>query len=336
MARIAFDVMGGDNAPSATVAGAVEALKTHGLRPILVGDRSRIAAELKLLGVREDEFEVVGAATVVEMHEPPAAALRKKRDSSIVVAAELVKDGRADALVSAGNSGALMAAGVLVIGRAEGVIRPALGGLLPAATGRIFMLDIGANTDCTARELVQFAIMGSVYMHRLGSVDNPRVGLLNVGEEAIKGTRVYQEAYELLSDCGINFAGNMEGMEILSGSVDVVVCDGFTGNIAIKVMEGTGDFAFGQLRNEVKSSPISRVGAMLMKGALRSIRRKFDYAEWGGAPLLGLRGQVLIGHGRSDARALANGLLTATAAVDAGLVEEMSSGLQTTTGGKRP
>ena len=323
MARIAFDVMGGDDAPSATVAGAVEALNTHGLHPILVGDESRIVAELKALDTREDEFEIVSAASVVGMDEPPAAALRQKRDSSIVVAAELVRDGRADALVSAGNSGAIMAAGVLVIGRAEGVIRPALGGLLPTATGRLFMLDIGANTDCTARELIQFAIMGSVYMHRLGSVDNPTVGLLNVGEEPMKGTRLYREAHELLSECGINFAGNVEGMEILSGSVDVVVCDGFIGNIAIKVMEGAGDFAFGQLRNEVNSSPVTKAGALLMKGALQALRRKFDYAEWGGAPLLGLRGQVLIGHGRSDARALANGLLSAKAAVDAGLVEEM-------------
>ena len=208
------------------------------------------------------------------MDEPPAAALRQKRDSSIVVAAELVRDGRADALVSAGNSGAIMAAGVLVIGRAEGVIRPALGGLLPTATGRLFMLDIGANTDCTARELIQFAIMGSVYMHRLGSVDNPTVGLLNVGEEPMKGTRLYREAHELLSECGINFAGNVEGMEILSGSVDVVVCDGFIGNIAIKVMEGAGDFAFGQLRNEVNSSPVTKAGALLMKIGRASCRER--------------------------------------------------------------
>ena len=330
MARIAFDAMGGDNAPAATVAGAVEALRSHGLRAILVGDESRIVTQLRALDVREDEFEIVSAASVVEMDEAPAAALRQKRDSSIVVAAELVKNGRADALVSAGNSGALMAAGVLVIGRAEGVIRPALGGLLPTTNGRLFMLDIGANTDCAANELVQFAIMGSVYMQRLGSVENPTVGLLNVGVESMKGNRLYREAYELLSKSAINFAGNVEGMEVLSGSVDVVVCDGFTGNIALKVMEGAGDFALGELRKGVESSLIRKAGALLMRGAFQALRRNFDYAEWGGAPLLGLKGQVLIGHGRSEARALANGLVAAQASVDAGLVEKMSSSLRTT------
>ena len=330
MARIAFDAMGGDNAPAAAVAGAVEALRSHGLRAILVGDESRIVTQLRALDVREDEFEIVSAGSVVGMDEPPAAALRQKRDSSIVVAAELVKDGRADALVSAGNSGALMAAGVLVIGRAEGVIRPALGGLLPTSSGRVFMLDIGANTDCTANELVQFAIMGSVYMQRLGSVKDPSVGLLNVGEESMKGTRLYRKAHELLSESAINFAGNVEGMEVLSGRVDVVVCDGFTGNIALKVMEGMGDFVLGELRKDVESSLLKKAGTVLMKGAFQALRRKFDYAEWGGAPLLGLKGQVLIGHGRSDARALANGLLGAQAAVDAGLVEKMSSSLRTT------
>ena len=336
MARIAFDAMGGDNAPAATVAGAVEALRSHGLRAILVGDESRIVTQLRALDVREDEFEIVSAGSVVGMDEPPAAALRQKRDSSIVVAAELVRDGRANALVSAGNSGALMAAGVLVIGRAEGVIRPALGGLLPTSSGRVFMLDIGANADCTANELDQFAIMGSVYMQRLGSVNDPTVGLLNVGEESMKGTRLYRKAHELLSESAINFAGNVEGMEVLSGRVDVVVCDGFTGNIALKVMEGMGDFVLGELRKDVESSLLKKAGAVLMKGAFQALRRKFDYAEWGGAPLLGLKGQVLIGHGRSDARALANGLLSAQAAVDAGLVEKMSSSLRTTAGREKP
>lgn len=334
MARIAFDMMGGDNAPSATVAGAVEALNSHDIRPILVGDEVQIIKELNQLHMHQDDFEIVSAASVVEMDEPPANALRQKPDSSIVVAAELVKEGHADALVSAGNSGALMAAGVLVIGRAEGVIRPALGGLLPTATGRLFMLDLGANTDCTAQELVQFAIMGSVYMHRLGAIQNPKVGLLNVGEESMKGTKLYREAHELLKDCGINFIGNIEGMELLSGKVDVAVCDGFTGNIAIKVMEGVGDFVFEQLYNTVGTSAIAKAGGLLLRGSLQTVRRKFDYAEWGGAPLLGLSGQVLIGHGRSDARALANGLASAKAAVDAGLVEEMSSGLNANTSSK--
>lgn len=330
MARIAFDAMGGDNAPAATVAGAVEALRSHGLRAILVGDEPRIVTQLRALDVREDEFEIVSAGSVVEMDEAPAAALRQKRDSSIVVAAELVKNGRADALVSAGNSGALMAAGVLVIGRAEGVIRPALGGLLPTANGPTFMLDIGANTDCTANELVQFAVMGSIYMQRLGTVKDPTVGLLNVGEESMKGNRLYREAHQLLRKSAINFVGNVEGMEILTGNVDVVVCDGFTGNIALKAMEGVADFAFRELRKSVESSLVSKAGALLMRGAFRGLRRKFDYAERAVAPLLGLKGQVLIGHGRSDARALANGLSTAQAAVDAGLVEKMSSSLRTT------
>ena len=328
MTRIALDVMGGDFAPAATVAGAVEAMRAHDLRPVLVGDKQRIAEELAKLHVGTEEFEIVAAPSVVEMNEQPASALRQKRDSSIIVAAELLKEGRAEALISVGNTGATMAAGVLVIGRSEGVIRPAMAGLLPSNTGRVLLLDIGANADCTPAELVQFAIMGSIYARRIVGVDDPRVGLLNVGEEPVKGSRLYRDAHELLDGSPVNFVGNLEGVDLFSGEFDVVVCDGFTGNVAIKLMEGVGDFALGRIRQDVRSSPLAILGAFLMRPTLRSLKRTFDYAEWGGAPLLGVNGLVLIGHGRSDARAVANGVRAAQAALDVGLVEEMAAGLK--------
>lgn len=319
--------MGGDNAPAATVAGAARALQRHGLAALLVGDQALIARELAALGLGAGDFEIVHAPAVVGMDEHPATAVRKKRDSSIMVAAELVKRGTAKALVSMGNSGATMAAAVLVVGRLDGVDRPALGAVIPVKGGKTIILDAGANSECSAENLRQFALMGSVYMQRIYNVERPKVGLLNVGEEPGKGSKLYREAFDVLAGAGFNFVGNAEGIEIFSGKFDVVVCDGFTGNVALKVMEGVGDFAFWVLRSQVKSSPRNLLGALLMRPALSAVRREFDYSETGGAPLLGIDGVVLIGHGRSDAKAVASGLLAARAALHAGLVEQMAAGL---------
>ena len=278
MARIALDAMGGDHAPAATVGGALAALDGLGIRALLVGDTERIHAELTVLGRDPGEFDIVDAREVIGMDEHPATALRQKHGSSIAVAAALVRDGKADALVSMGNSGATMAAGVLIVGRAEGVERPAMAALLPGFPAKTLLLDAGANADCTPRQLAQFAAMGSAYMERVQGVREPRVALLNMGAEPGKGDRMTQEAYELLKESAINFVGNIEGLDLLLGKVDVAVCDGFTGNVALKTMEGVGDFALSSLRGKIRVSPRAIAGAFLLKPVLKALVREFDYA----------------------------------------------------------
>ena len=325
--RIALDVMGGDNAPAATVAGAVAARRNHGIEAILVGSREQLARELERHGESAADYRIEHAGEVVGMDEQPASAIRQKLDSSIRVAAQLVKAGEAGALISMGNSGATMAAAVLVVGRAPGVNRPALAGVLPGAGGGTLMLDIGANAECTPVNLLQFAIMGSLYMEVAHRVESPRVGLLNVGEEDVKGNQLALEAHELLQASELNFRGNVEGVDLFRGVVDVAVCDGFTGNVAIKVMEGTGDFAFGMLRVAGEASTRSKLGAMLMRPALRAMRASFDYAEWGGAPLLGVNGLVFIGHGRSHGGAVERAFVEGNAALSRDLPRLLEKGL---------
>ncbi len=325
--RIALDAMGGDNAPAATVAGAAAARRNHGVEVTLVGDRERLVAELERHGESLGDYRIEHAGEVVGMDEQPASAIRQKLDSSIRVAAQLVKLGEAEALISMGNSGATMAASVLVVGRAPGVNRPALAGVLPGTAGRTLLLDIGANSECTPKNLLQFAIMGSLYMEAVHGVGAPRVGLLNVGEEDVKGNQLVLEAHELLQASGLNFRGNVEGVDLFRGVVDVAVCDGFTGNVAIKVMEGTGDFAFGMLRAAGRASTRSKLGALLMRPALRAMRTSFDYAEWGGAPLLGVNGFVFIGHGRSHRGAVERAIVEVNAALSQNLPALLEKGL---------
>ncbi len=325
--RIALDAMGGDYAPAATVAGAAAARRNHGVQVILVGDRERLAAELQRQGESPGDYRIEHAGEVVGMDEQPAAAVRQKLDSSVRVAAQLVKVGEAEALISMGNSGATMAAAVLIVGRAPGVNRPALAGVLPGASGGTLLLDIGANAECTPINLLQFAIMGSLYMEAAQGVNSPRVGLLNVGVEDVKGNQLVLEAYELLQASGLDFHGNVEGVDLFRGVVNVAVCDGFTGNIAIKVMEGTGDFAFGMLRTAAMASARSKLGAWLMRPAITSMRTSFDYAEWGGAPLLGVNGLVFIGHGRSHKEAVEGAIVQVNAALSRDLPTLLEKGL---------
>jgi glycerol-3-phosphate acyltransferase PlsX len=325
--RIALDAMGGDNAPVATIAGVVAARRNHGVEVTLVGDLERLSAELERNGESVGDYQIVHAGEVVGMDEQPAAAIRQKLDSSIRVAAQLVQVGEAQALISMGNSGATMAAAVLVVGRAPGVSRPALAGVLPGTGGRTLLLDIGANSECTPDNLLQFAIMGSLYMEAAHGVGSPRVGLLNVGEEDVKGNQLVLEAHELLQASELNFRGNVEGVDLFRAVVDVAVCDGFTGNVAIKVMEGTGDFAFGMLRAAGETSARSKLGALLMRPALRTMRTSFDYAEWGGAPLLGVNGLVFIGHGRSHRGAVERAIVEVNAALSGNLPALLEKGL---------
>ncbi len=312
--RIVLDAMGGDFAPQVPVMGAVQAVKELGVNIVLVGKRDLIEEELKKYSYPAHLIEVVDAPQVVAMDEQPAKAL-KKRGSSIHVGLNLVKEGKADAFVSAGNTGAVMAVSLFTVGRVKGVERPAITAILPNLTGYTFLLDVGANVDCKPSHLLQFAVMGSVYARYVLGEENPRVGLLNVGEEEGKGNELTKEAYKLLKavgERGLNFVGNAEGRDIYSGKFDVVVCDGFVGNVCLKLSESLAKILAKILKEEIEKHFISRVGAITLKPAIKSFKKRIDYAEIGGAPLLGLNAPVIISHGSSNAKAIKNAIRTAT------------------------
>jgi glycerol-3-phosphate acyltransferase PlsX len=242
------------------------------------------------------------------MDDPPTAPVRTKRDSSLAVCARLVRDGVANAFVTAGNTGAAMVAAKLTLGTLKGVERPALAAPVPGIDKQTLLLDVGANVDCKPKHLVQFAVMGHFYSQAVLGVARPRVGLLSVGEEEGKGDRLTQETYRLLNEVGLNFVGNVEGRDVYAGTVDVVVCDGFVGNVVLKVSEGLGEMVFALLKREARRSPLSAAGFLLAKSAFAGFKRQVDYAEYGGAPLLGVRGACLVGHGRSNSKAIRNAL----------------------------
>ncbi|HPC84590.1 MAG TPA: phosphate acyltransferase PlsX [Thermoanaerobaculaceae bacterium] len=310
---VALDAMGGDHAPAATVQGAVEAVALHGVRVLLVGRESVLRRELAQRGGPVRGIEIVDAPDVVAMDDAPTAPVRAKRQSSLAVAAKLVRDGQAVAFVSAGNTGAAMVTAKLTLGAIEGIERPALAALLPGIDQQTLIVDAGANVDCKPQHLVQFGIMGHFYSHDVMGVARPRVGLLSIGEEEGKGNDLTREAYGLLAGTGINFIGNVEGRDVYAGTVDVVVCDGFVGNVVLKVSEGLGEMVFGLLKREARKSAFSAAGFLLAKGAFTGFKRRVDYAEVGGAPLLGVRGACLVGHGRSNPKAIRNALRVAHA-----------------------
>jgi glycerol-3-phosphate acyltransferase PlsX len=320
---VALDAMGGDHAPAATVQGAVEAARQHGIEVLLVGREAVLRRELARHGAVPGRLHVVDAADVVAMDDPPTALARTKRNSSLAVAARLVKDGAACAFVSAGNTGAAMVAAKLTLGAIAGVDRPALASVVPGIDRQTLVVDVGANVDCKPRHLLDFAIMGHFYSEAVLQVSKPRVGLLSVGEEKGKGDRLTQEAYELLSTAGLNFIGNVEGRDIYSGTVDVVICDGFVGNVVLKVSEGLGEMVFALLKREARRSPLSAAGFLLAKGAFAGFKRQVDYAEYGGAPLLGVRGACLVGHGRSSAKAIRNAIRVAHSYATRGVIQHI-------------
>ena len=325
--RIAVDAMGGDNAPGEVVKGAIRAAGEYGFPIVLVGDRDRIESELAKHRV-PDLIEVKHATEVVQMDEHPANAIRRKSDSSIVVAANLVSSGDAQAMVSAGNTGAAVAVATLKLGRIQGIDRPAIGALLPTMNGKAVMLDGGANVDCSVENLLQFAVMGSEYAERVLKLKNPKVGLLSIGEEATKGDELTKATNARLADAGLNFIGNVEGKDIFRGAADVVVCDGFAGNIVLKVSEGMAEFLLAILKEEINRSLLYRFGILLLRTALRRAKAKLDYAEYGGAPLLGVNGVCMICHGRSDARAICNAIRAAADAVENDIVGCISASVQ--------
>lgn len=310
--RIAVDAMGGDHAPGAVVEGALDSLRESGVRLALVGPQEVLERELEGHGADSSRLEIVHAEEVVDMDDPPITPIRRKRKSSIRICAQLVRDGEAQALVSAGNTGATMISAKMVIGTIVGVDRPALASMLPnRAGGRTVLLDVGANVGARPAHLRQFAVMGHFYAQELLGTPSPRVGLLSVGEEAAKGTELTKHVFRVLEGAGLNFIGNVEGRSVFDGSVDVVVCDGFVGNAILKASESVAEMMTGMLREELSRSLASKVGSLLSRKAFRNLRRRTDYSETGGAPLLGLNGGCFVGHGRSNSVAIKNSILQA-------------------------
>ena len=312
MIKIAVDAMGGDFAPRAVVAGAVQAAREYGLGIILVGAESTVQAELKKHPAASAlPVEIRNATQVVDMLDSPATVFRRKKDSSIRVANDLVKTGEAVAVISAGHTGAAMATSLFVLGMVEGVERPAIATVMPTVSGACVVLDVGANVDCKPNHLLQFAIMGEVFARNLLKIPNPRVGLLSIGEEATKGNELTKEAFKLLTETSLNFIGNVEGRDVMSGRADVVVCDGFIGNVVLKTSEAVAESIGMLLRENIKSSMLRKAGYLLMRPAFQALKHKMDYAEYGGAPLLGVDGISIISHGRSSDRAIKNAIRVA-------------------------
>ncbi len=313
--RIAVDGMGGDNAPSEIVSGAAQAAAEYGFEVIVVGRPDAVQPLL----APHSQLRFVPATQVIEMDEHPAQAVRSKPDSSMAVCARMCKQDQADGWVSAGNSGAIMAAALLIQGRLRGVERPAIGSVVPTQDGVAYFLDVGANVDSKPEFMVQFAQMGSAYAERMLGRAQPRVGLLSNGEEPGKGDQLVREVYGRLQRSGLNFIGNVEGKDVFAGKADVVVADGFVGNIAIKMAEATADFLFKSLRDEIPSSLQGKLGGVLIRPGIRKIRDRIDWREFGGAPLLGIDGVAVVAHGRSDARAVKNAIRVAAEAASKGL-----------------
>jgi len=317
--RIALDAMGGDHAPEATVRGALRAVRDHGLEVILVGDEAALTPELDEAGELPPGLHVHHASQVVEMEDHPSQALRRKRDSSLRVAFDLVRSGEAEAVVTAGNSGAALAMGIFVLKRAPGVSRPAIVVTFPTTHGPISLLDAGANVDCKPELLRQFALMGAVFAEVALGLHRPRVGLLSNGEEAEKGNELTREAHKLIGELPLNYAGYVEGREMFAGAVDVVVCDGFVGNIVLKVAEGVVEQVGAHLKRAARQSVTSTLGGLLMRGAFKRTKETIEYSEIGGALLIGVQGCTVVAHGRADDRAIASALRFADRIVRADL-----------------
>jgi glycerol-3-phosphate acyltransferase PlsX len=312
--RVALDAMGGDSAPEATVAGALDVVQTtKDVEIVLVGNETLLRRELASSEHSTDRITVVHASEVITMDDPPAQFVRRKKDSSLRKVVEMVKEQEADAAVSAGNSGAMMALAFILLGRAEEVERPAIATEMPSFQEPFLLLDAGANVDCTAENLVQFALMGDAYCRLARKIEKPRIGLLSIGEEPTKGNELTKETFKLLEKTGsINFIGNIESKDAYLGSADVVVCDGFVGNIFLKTSEGLAEVIMKMIKREIYGSSVGKLGYLMVKSALKNFRKKVDYSEYGGAPLLGINGSCFISHGRSNANAIKNAILKAS------------------------
>jgi glycerol-3-phosphate acyltransferase PlsX len=310
MVTIAVDAMGGDKAPGPEVDGAIHACRDLGHRIVLVGDREAIRRSLDKHGSAEDfAIEIIHAEERITMEDHAAKAARTKKGSSMHVCARLVAEGKADGFISAGNTGACMAIAKMVLGKVPGVDRPALSGVFPTRKGAlVVVVDVGANVDCEPQMLAQFGLMGEIYSRLVLKVKQPRVGLLSIGEEEHKGNALTRDTTPLLKELGLNFIGNVEGRDLFSGNVDVIVCDGFVGNVALKVSEGLVDMVGSLLKESLKATVTRQIGYLLSRSAFSDFKKRVDYSEVGGAPLLGVKGVCIICHGRSDANAIRNAI----------------------------
>ena len=327
--RIVLDAMGSDDHPEPELQAAVEASRRWKETLLLAGPEDLLQPRLDEQGISQEQVRVVHAPDVLKMTDKPARAARGKAKSSMAVGIQMIKDGEADAFVTAGNTGGALVNGLFILGRIRGVKRPALAVIFPVQGGHAITLDIGANADCKPEYLVQFAAMGSIYAETVLDKPSPRVGLLSNGEEPGKGNSLVKETYPLLEAAGLNFIGNVEPKEVAGGEVDVVVMDGFTGNVFIKTSEAVASLMTKMIRDEIMSAPITKIGGMLVRPAFRRVGKVLDPAETGAAPLLGIDGLVFVGHGRSDARAIVNGIRVTRQAVERDLLKALRGAIQT-------
>lgn len=326
--KIAVDALGSDARPTPDVAGAVRAAREYGVEITLVGPAARVRAELARLGDAPDDVRVLNATQEIEMREHPARAVKEKKDSSIVVGIAQLQAGAADAFVSMGNTGAVLTAAVLQLQRIRGILRPALAVVYPTPRGPVLTLDIGANTDCKPEWLEQFAVMGHIYARDVLKIVRPRIALLANGEEETKGSQLVQDAHaRLKTHRELNFIGNIEGKDIPTRATDVLVMDGFDGNIVIKLSEGVAKMLVDLLQSEIKSNPVTFLGGALSYPAFKKVKKILDYAEYGGGPLLGVNGVVIIGHGRSNAHAVKNAIRVAKEAVESKMLDSIRAGV---------
>ncbi|MCC8161275.1 MAG: phosphate acyltransferase PlsX [Oscillospiraceae bacterium] len=321
--KIIIDAMGGDHAPHAPVKAAVKAAKELGVEIILVGVTDVLKKELSGYDYPKDKISIAHANDVISNHEEPAKAVRNKKNASVVVAANMLKNGEGDAMLSMGNTGALLASGLLIVGRIKGVLRPALATLLPSAKGPKMLIDAGANTNCKAENLVQFAIMGSIYMKNVLAIENPTVGLISNGEEEGKGDELTKETFPLLKNAPVNFIGNIEGRDVMEGTADVITCDGFVGNVILKTVEGMGHVVSQKVKGIFTKSLFTKIGALFVISGLNKFKQTMDYREYGGAPLLGTKRPVIKGHGSSDSKAVFSAIYQAKKFVETNVIDEI-------------
>lgn len=322
--RIFVDGMGGDNAPIEVVKGCILAIQEYDIDLSIIGNEDLISMELSKYHYDKSKIIVIPSTEVIENTEEPALAIRRKKDSSLVVGLESMKQYENSVIISAGSTGALLAGGLLKLGRIKGIYRPALAPALPTQNGISLLLDAGANADCKSSYLQQFAIMGSIYMKNVLGIENPRVGLINIGSEEKKGNELVKETYQLLKESDINFIGNVEAREIPNGVADVLVCDGFTGNIVLKLTEGVAMYIFKALKDTIMASTKGKIGGMLLKSNLKDFKNQMDYSEYGGAPLLGVKGGVIKAHGSSDAKAIKNAIRQGIKFIENDVLSEIS------------
>ncbi|OJV64721.1 MAG: phosphate--acyl-ACP acyltransferase [Clostridiales bacterium 38-18] len=318
--KIGFDGMGGDHGPLETVKGAIDALSIVQSTIVIYGDEAKLNNELSKYKYDKNRIEIVHTTEVIENDDKPVKAIKTKGDSSMVVGLKALRKGEIDAFVSAGNTGALLAGGLLKVGRIKGISRPALCTIYPTMNGASVLVDAGANAECKSRNLIEFAYMGSMYAEKVIGIQNPKVALVNIGAEETKGTPLYIETHQLLKETDLNFVGNVEGRDVPSGNVDVIVADGFTGNIILKLTEGVALSIVGGLKVQIMKNTIGKLGGILLKKNLKDFRKMLDYTEYGGAPLLGLGGLVVKAHGSSNAKAFMNAIKYAQIGIDNNLV----------------